>query len=187
MSATMARPGAQVQLEQSDIHLALNLVKMVKERFSHTAIEETKYLIKKPRTEVQEVKKGIVEFPGNKHVKATIQRHPSMLCYNQTSGCLPCQNGTEMNPQKRCRPQGTGAPPPGRPREQIAEPTPPPPPSMPSAPTGNTSQAQPSEILNSPAGYTYSQTAISSVEIIEDDEDTKHDTDIDPDLLTDEG
>jgi hypothetical protein len=52
MSATMARQGGRVQLEQSDMHLALNMAKMAKEGFSPAAIEETKYLIKKPRAEV---------------------------------------------------------------------------------------------------------------------------------------
>jgi len=46
--------------------------------FAH-AMQETKYLIKKPRAEVQEEKKRSVEFPGHKKVKAAIQRHPAML------------------------------------------------------------------------------------------------------------
>jgi len=52
MSATMARQGGRVQLEQSDMRLALNMAKLAKEGFSRTAIEETKYLIKKPPAEV---------------------------------------------------------------------------------------------------------------------------------------
>ena len=52
MSATMARQGGQVQLEQSDMPLALNIAKMAKEGFLRAAIEETKYLIKKPRAKV---------------------------------------------------------------------------------------------------------------------------------------
>ena len=66
MSATMARQGGRVQLEQSDMRLALNMAKMAKEGFSRAAIEETKYLIKKPRAEVREEKKRGVEFPGHK-------------------------------------------------------------------------------------------------------------------------
>jgi hypothetical protein len=38
-----------------------------------------------------------------------------------------------------------------------------------------------------PAGYTYSDTALPGAEFFEDDEDTKHNTDFDPDLLTDDG
>jgi len=123
MSATMARRGGRVQLEQSDMHLALDMAKMAKEGFSRAAIEETKYLIKKPRAEVREEKKQGVEFPGHKMVKAAIQRHPAMLCQNLTSGCLPCQNGTAMNPQTRWRRKGTGTPPPDRGRERTPEPT----------------------------------------------------------------
>jgi len=52
MSATMARQGGRVQLEQSDMHLALNMAKMTKEGFSRAAIEETKCLINKSCTKV---------------------------------------------------------------------------------------------------------------------------------------
>jgi hypothetical protein len=63
MSATMARQGGWVQLEQSNMRLALNMAKRAKEGFSRAAIEETKYLVKKPRPEVREVKKRGVQFP----------------------------------------------------------------------------------------------------------------------------
>jgi len=56
MSATMARQGGRVQLEQPDMRLALNMVKMVKGGFSRAAIEEIQQLIKKPPTEVLEEK-----------------------------------------------------------------------------------------------------------------------------------
>jgi len=186
MSATMARQGGRVQLEQSDMRLALNMAKMAKDGFSRAAIEETKYLIKKARAEVREMKQRGIEFPGHKQVKAAIQRHPAMLRHNQTPSCLPCQNGTAKNPQTRWRRKGTGAPPPARRRVQTPEPTPPPP-GTPLTPTGNTSGALPSEIVNLPAGYTYSHTALPCVEFFEDDEDTEHDTDFDPDMLTDDG
>jgi hypothetical protein len=101
MSATMARQGGRVQLEQSDMLLALNMAKMAKEGFSRAAIEETKYIIHNPHTEVREEKKRGVEFPVHNKVKAAIQRHPAMLRHNQTSGCLPCQTGTAKNPQTR--------------------------------------------------------------------------------------
>jgi hypothetical protein len=159
MSATMARQRGQVQLEQSDMCLALNMAKMATEGFSRAAIEETKYLIKKPGAEVREEKKRGVEFPGHKQVKAAIQRHPAMLRHNQTPGCLPCQNGTAKNPQTRWRCKGTGAPPPARCRVLTAELTQPPP-GTPPTPTGNTSGAQPSEIVKLLAGFTYSHTAL---------------------------
>jgi hypothetical protein len=66
MSATMAKQGGRVQLEQSDMRLALNMAKMAKDGFSRATIEETKYLIKTPRAMVREEKKLGVEFPGNK-------------------------------------------------------------------------------------------------------------------------
>jgi hypothetical protein len=186
MSATMARQGGWVQLEHSDMRLALNMAKMATEGLPRAAIQETKYLIMEPRAEVREEKKRGVAFPGHNRVKAVIQRHPAMLCQNQTSGCLSCQNGTGKNPQTGWRHKGTGAPPPVRRRDRTPEPTPPLP-GTPPAPTGNTSGAQPSLIINLPAGYTYSHRAVLGAEFFDDDEDTQHDIDFDPDMLTDEG
>jgi len=91
MSATLARRGGQVHLEQSNMRLVLNLGKMGKQGFARTAIEETKYLLKKPRAEVREEKMRRFEFLRHKQVKGVIQSHPAMLRHNQTSGCLPCQ------------------------------------------------------------------------------------------------
>jgi hypothetical protein len=106
----MATQGGRVQLEQSDMHLLLNVAKMAKEGFSRAAIQEMKYIIDKPCAVVREGKKRVVEFPGHKKVKAAIKRHPAMLRHNQTSGCLPCLNSTAKNPQTRWRRKGTGAP-----------------------------------------------------------------------------
>jgi len=186
MSATMATQGGRVQLEQSDMRLALNMAKMAKEGFSRTAIEKMKYLIKKPRAEVREEMQQGVEFPGHKKVKAAIQRHLAMLHHNPTYGCLLCQNGTAKNPQTRWRRKGTGAPPAAQRRVRTLEPTPPPP-GTPSAPTGNTPRAQLSEIVNLLAGYMYSHTALLFAQFFKDDEDTEHDTDFDPDMLTYDG
>jgi len=90
MSATMARQEGRVQLEQSDMRLALNMAKMAKGGFSRAAVEETQQLIKKPRGKVREEKNWGVEFPGHNKVEATIERHPAMVCENQMDGCLPC-------------------------------------------------------------------------------------------------
>jgi len=46
MSATMARQGDRVQLEQSDMSLTLDMAKMAKEGFSRAAIDEMQQLIK---------------------------------------------------------------------------------------------------------------------------------------------
>ena len=185
MSATMARQGGRVQLEQFDMRLALDMAKMAKEGFLHAAIEETNYLIKKPGAKVREGNKRGVEFPGHKEVKAAIHRHPAMLLHNQTPACLRCQHGTAKNPQTRWRHKGTRAPPPARRRVRTPEATPHLP-GTPRAPTGNTAGPQPSEIINSPAGYTYLHTPLPRAEFFEDDEDTEHDTNIDPDMLTDD-
>ena len=45
MSAAMARQGGRVQLEQTEICLALNMAKMAKGGFLHAAIDETQHLI----------------------------------------------------------------------------------------------------------------------------------------------
>jgi hypothetical protein len=117
MSATMARQGGRVQLEQSDMRLALNMAKMAKEGFSRDALEETQKLIKKPRAELREEKRRGVQFPGHKSVKAIIGSHPAMQYENQLDGCLPCQNGVARNPATRWRRKGTAA---GAPRGRRA-------------------------------------------------------------------
>ena len=52
MSATMARQEGRVQLEESDMRLALNIAKMAKEGCLRAAIEKMKCLIKESRAEV---------------------------------------------------------------------------------------------------------------------------------------
>ena len=52
MSATMAWQRGRVQLEHSPKRLAVNMAKIAKDGFSHAAIEQTKYLSKKPRAKV---------------------------------------------------------------------------------------------------------------------------------------
>jgi hypothetical protein len=52
MSDTRVMRGGQVQLEQPDMRLALNLVKMDKGGFSCATIEDTQQLIQKLRSEV---------------------------------------------------------------------------------------------------------------------------------------
>jgi hypothetical protein len=79
MSATMARQGGPVQLEQYDMHLALNKAKMANGGFSRAVVKETQYLIKKPRAKVREEKMWGVEFPGHNKVKTARARHPAIL------------------------------------------------------------------------------------------------------------
>jgi len=82
MTGTMARQRGRVQLEQSDIHLALNMAKMANGGFLHAVIEETQYLFMKPCAEVQEEKMLGVVFPGHKMVRAAIGRHLTLHCQN---------------------------------------------------------------------------------------------------------
>jgi len=73
MSTNMARQGGRVQLEQSDMCLALNMAKMAKGGFSRAAIGEMQQLIKKPRAELREEKKWGVVFPRHNKEKAAIE------------------------------------------------------------------------------------------------------------------
>jgi hypothetical protein len=52
MSATMVRQGGLVQLEQSDMRLAMNMAKMAIGGFSCATVEETQQLIKIPQAAV---------------------------------------------------------------------------------------------------------------------------------------
>jgi len=189
MSATMARQGGRVLLEQSDMRLALNMAELAKEGLLRTAIEETQYPIKKPRAEVQEGKKRGVEFPGYAKVKAVIDRHPAMLWQNHTAGCLSCQNGAAKNPQIHWRCKGSGAPTPDRRTQQTPQPTPSAP-GTPLTPTRNNSIAEGASIVNLAAGYAYSHISYpgaASFTLDASAQDSQHDTDFDPHMLSDEG
>jgi len=73
MSATVARQGGCVQLEQSNMRLASNVAKMATEGYSDRAIQDTRYRIQKPRAEVRKEMNWGVGFPGNEKVKAAMQ------------------------------------------------------------------------------------------------------------------
>jgi hypothetical protein len=110
----MARQGGRVQLEQSNMHLALNMAKMATGGFSHAAMEETQQLIQKPCAKVREQNKWGVEFPGHNKLKPAIQRHQAIVHENKMDGCLSCQNGTTNYRQISWRLKGNGTPPRGR-------------------------------------------------------------------------
>ena len=154
MSATMARQGGRVQLEQSDMRLALNMAKMAKGWFSRTAIEGTQQLIRKPHAEVREEKKRGVEFPGRNKVQAAIERHPAMVRENQMDGCLPCQNGTANNAQTRWRRKGKGTPPP--------KPAPP----RPESPPVPSDDEESSETEGMPPAYVYIHTLLPNARFL---------------------
>jgi len=189
MSATMARQGGWVQLEQSDMRLALNMAKMGNVGFSRAAIKETRFKIKKPQAEVREEMKWGVDFPRHNNVKAARETHPAMLRENQMDGCLPWQYGTAQNPQSHWRRNGMGAPPTERLRQPTPQP-PPHPPDTPLVPPGNNEAAHLSEIDGVPPGYVYIRTSLPSAQFFNHDayaKDQKLDKQFDPDLLTAEG
>jgi hypothetical protein len=64
------------------MRLALNMAKMVRERFLRSGIKETQQLIKKCRAEVPEEKKQGVVFPGHNKLGAAIESHPAMVGEN---------------------------------------------------------------------------------------------------------
>jgi len=189
MSATMARQGGRVKLEQSDMCLALNMAKVAKGGFWRMAMYETRFLNKKPCGKVRDEKKLGVEFPGHRKVKDALEWHPAMRHQHHTPGCLPRQNGIAKNPQTQWRRKRTGTPPPDRRRQPPPEQTPSLP-ETPPAPTGHNSGAQHSQIINLPAGCVYSHTSLPWAEFVTLDasaQGSQQDTDVDPDMLTDEG
>jgi len=189
ISATMARQGGQVQLEQSDMGLALIMAKMAKAGFSCAAMEKTRYQIITPCAAVWEEMKRAVEFPGQKNGKAAMEWHPAMLRENQTDGCLPFHTGTAQNPQTPWRHKGTRAPP----QVLVRQPTPEPMrhlPGIPPVSPAHNEGAHTSEIEALPPWYVYIHTSFPSAQFFNLDayaKDPKHNKDINPDLLTDKG
>ena len=101
MSSHWARQAGRVQLEQSDMRLALNMRHLVQAGISGGTADEMTNLIKKPRAELREEKKRGVIFPGHRSVKAVIEKHPAMVYENQSTGCLHCQDDVPGNPETR--------------------------------------------------------------------------------------
>jgi hypothetical protein len=178
MSATMARQGGRVQLEQSDMRLALNTGKMATGGFSRARIAETQQLIKKPCTEVREEKKRGVEFLGHQKVKAATERHPAMVYKNHTAGCFPSQNGTANNPVTRWRRKGTAAPPP----LPAA-----PPPGIPPAPPRDAVGKESYEMEGMPSRCVYMHSPLPNTRFFNNNafaKESKCDKDCIPDLLS---
>jgi hypothetical protein len=175
------------------LRLVLMTAKMAKERLSHAAMNETRYLIKIPRAEVREEQMQGVQFPGGYKVKAAILRLPAMLCQNFTPICLPCLNGTALMRPIRWRCKRTDSPPPNQLKQPTPEPTPQPTPPLPWTPpawTSNNCGAQGLEIIDLLAGYVYWRTSCPGAECFILDtsaQDSVHYTDFQPDMLPDEG
>jgi hypothetical protein len=147
----MAGPGGWVQLDQSDIRLALNMAQMAIGGFLCHAIEETQQLLKKPCADVQEEMMCGVVCPGYNKVKAVIGRHPALVCETETDSSLSCKNDTAKNPKTCWRNIGTGAPPP---RQG------PPWPGMPPALSDNHDRTQCSDTKGVPPRYVYIYTPL---------------------------
>jgi hypothetical protein len=178
MSATMARQGGRVQLEQSDKRLALNIAKMAKGSFSCAAIEETQQRIIKPRADVREEKKRGVQSHGLQTVKAVMERHPAMVYKNYTAGCLTCQNGTAKNPVTGWRRKGATASPP----DPAA-----PPPRTPPAPSGDAEGNKRDEIEGMPSSCVYMHSPLPNTQFFNHNafaKERKRDKDYLPHLLS---
>ena len=189
MSTTMARPGGQVQPEQSDLHLALNMATIHQGGFLHATKEEMQYRIKTPCTEVPEEKKHGVVFPGQGEAKTAMERHPAMLHQNHTDECLLCQHSTAKNPQTFWMCKGTCAPP----LDIHGQPTPDPMgplPSMPPMSPGHNERVQSFQANNLSLGYLYTHTPYPSAQFVNRDacaQNSHHGKDFNHDMLTNEG
>jgi len=184
MAAAMTRQDGRVELEQSDMRLALNTAQMAKGGFAHAAIEETQQLIKKPFTEVREEKMRGVEFPGHRKVKAVMERHPAMVYTNHKDGYLPCQYGTGKIPQTSWRGKQTGAPPPV---PVAPAPRMPPLPRMPLRPPGDSEGTRSYKIEGMPSRCVYIHSPLPNTQFFIHNAYAKHskrEKDFFPDLLS---
>jgi len=152
MSATMARQGGWVQLEQSDMHLDLNMAKMAIGGLSRAAIEETQHKLKEPLTEVLKERTREVQYSGHRTMMGAIEGHSAMLRQNHTDSCLSCHNGTAKNLRRTSRCNAIHAPPPDRDRQPKLEPMPPLP-GTPPRPSGENEGADIFKLDNVPPGY----------------------------------
>jgi len=180
----MARQGGRVQLEQSDMRLALTMAKISQGRFSRAAIEETQQLMKKPRAEVQEEKKRGVEIPGHQRVNAAMERHLPMVYKNHMAGCLPCHYCTAKNLQTGWRRKETTAPP-----TDLAAPLPgrPSPPGTPSAAPGDAEGNESYELEGMISSCVYMLSPLPNTQFFNHNvfaNNSKHDKDFCPNLLS---
>jgi len=185
----MARQGVWVQLEQSDMHLASNMAITANEGYSHTALEQYQLVIMKCHTKVWEERIQGAQLAVDRMVTGVIERHPAMVCENQTDGCLPCHIATPRNPQTWWRCKVTSASQPDWCRILIQEPTAPAS-GMPPAPPCENQWAPVSSIGDVPPEDAYIATPHWNSQFFNHDadgKDSKREKDFIPDLLTDKG
>jgi len=174
----MATDGGLVLLEQSDMYLTLNMLKLDKGEFSRTPTEEMQCLIKNACTDVRDSKMQGVVLPGYRQVKAAIDRLPVMHLENVMDGCHPHQNHTAQYQQTCWRGKGTCTPPPK------------PMPALPGVPPGNNDGAHVSEIDGVPPRYVYVYIWLPNSQFLNHDAyamDCKCDQECIPDFLTHTG
>jgi hypothetical protein len=109
MSATKATQGGSVQLEYSNMYLALEMAKIATGGFSHTSIDVTQCLVNKQHTKFREVQKWGIAFAGDTMLKAAIERHPAMLRHNKMNRFFSRQRVTAKNQQTCWRCHSAGA------------------------------------------------------------------------------
>lgn len=110
IAAAMCKQAGRVQLEQSDLRLAINTIDKAINGLTWTNCQETVNIIRKPRAELREEKRKGITFEGHKSVKAVLGTHPAMVYENQGRGCLVCQDGIAHNPDTRWKRRGTRQP-----------------------------------------------------------------------------
>jgi len=152
----MARQGGWVQLEQSDMRLAMNMAIIAEAGFSCAAFGEMTQLIKECRAEVREEKTQEAVFPEHKKAKAAIKRRPVIVRENQTDRCLPYHNSRAKNAQTHWSRNGTCAPAP--------QPAPPRPGTAP-APAGDSERSQSSKTEGVLPGCVYIRTPLPSASV----------------------
>ena len=106
ISYDLTRQAGRIQLEASDLRLALNLHDKFSHGVSQRNTEASLELIKKPRAEIREEKRRNIQFPGHASVKKEWKTHPAMDQVKQLDGCLECQDGIACNPLSRWHRKG---------------------------------------------------------------------------------
>jgi hypothetical protein len=172
MSANMAKQGGRVQLEQSDMRLALSMAKVAPRGFSWATTEETRHLIKKHQAVVREVRKWTDGFSGHKNVKAAMVTHMAMLWNNHPDSSLSCQCGTAQKSHTHWRLNGMGALLPDQLRQLRPEHMPCLP-RTPSVPFGYAERAHISEFNGVPPSYVYIRTPVPWPQLFNPDEYSK--------------
>jgi hypothetical protein len=97
----MARQSVQVQLEQSDMYLALNMTNVAKEGFSQSTIQQqTQCCINQCNAYVREGGKKGVESSFCRNGQPAINPHPTIVCEHSMERYKDCHENTAITSQK---------------------------------------------------------------------------------------